>query len=186
MDFSPEDLRGFRTQNRYDSDGFHAYAETLGWEIAPTSAQPPDLWPVVDNCESFYPVTLTYEGRSPTQWTDDWNAFTAEKRREQKMVGKYAGTDPFEWDAEYKAAFVLNSLFDRAATLCTPAQVDELRTLVSADMTTHVFDYANDNARGLEAYETIIAPQFKDVDADTWTMLTKFFLLSSYPTVCPQ
>lgn len=101
------------------------------------------------------------------------------------MVSEYAGTDAFEWEAEYKAAFVLNSLVDAAKTFCSDAEIAVLRKKMQVDMDAEEFEYDNENARGLAAYETGIASQF-DVSEDTWIELTRMFLLASYPGVCTE
>ncbi len=185
MDFTTADLLGFRTDNSWNSVKYHEYAKTLGWTADPSSSQTPGLWPVVDNCNPFYPFDVGYKGKSPDEWQSDWDSFSEAKRRSNHMVSHYAGTDAFEWEAEYKAAFVLNGLFDTASRLCKPDEVDELKRLTRADMDTNVFQYANENALGLDSYENVLAPQFK-IDEDSWVTLTRTFLLRSYPDVCTE
>ncbi|MCI0428941.1 MAG: hypothetical protein L0210_00155 [Rhodospirillales bacterium] len=186
-DFSPEDLLGFRTRNRFDSDGFHEFARLLGWEAVPDSSQVP-LLPyrlAVRNCDEYdYPFELKYLGREGKHWKDDWAIFTDAERKTHHMVDSYAFTDAWEWDAEYRAAFVLNQLVRAAGRLCTPGEAKELHQRLNDDIAA-AWRYHHENAIGLPSYEGALTDQFH-VDDDTWDALARLFLLPSYPDVCSE
>jgi hypothetical protein len=196
LDFSPDDLLGFRTRNRFNSDGFHAFARTLGWNAVPIlRSKLPAIQLAVKVCESDYPFRLTYLGREGKAWQDDWATFVNEggsiptalnpQLKAKHMVSWAGFSDAWEWNAEYAAAFVLNKLFDAANRLCTHSQVEALRQRLHRDMDIEQWNYVNENAVGLPSYENVIVPQFHVAD-DSWNALAQRFLLGSYPRVCSQ
>jgi len=182
-DYSAEDLRGFRTRNRYDSDGFHSFASSLGWEAAQDQVPPfPAYRLAVKSCEFDYPFTLTYLGQPIQHWATVWDSEDAEARRQGHMVSRYAFIDAWEWQAEYNAAFVLNRLVEAASSLCTAEQLALLAERLRDDLATE-WSYLAENARGLAAYETVVAGQFQAGD-DAWIAMARHFLLGSYPGLC--
>jgi hypothetical protein len=195
LDFSPQDVRGFRTRNRYRSDRFHQFAATLQWVATPNSPfkDLPDYKLAVKSCDDDdYPFTFTYRGRSVGDWQTDWDNFVSKSSvplsenpqlRAQNMVSRYGLDDPWEWDAEYNAAFVLNQLLAAAKQLCTAGQAAVLSNRLHHDIKQVGWDYVNENAIGLASYEHVIAPTFQVANSD-WKALAKFFLLASYSDVC--
>jgi len=192
LDFTPADVLGLRTRNRYDSDGFHAFAASLGWTVLPDPSKKPlrpfrlAVWHCSDD-QTDYPFELTYSdgsgpGKSGEAWQADWDNFSAPQRKAHHMVDSYAFGDAWEWDAEYNAAFVLNQLLHAAGRVCTLSQAASLRRRLRDDMT-NAWDYHQENAIGLPAYESVIPRQFH-VDDDTWDALARRFLLGSYPDIC--
>jgi hypothetical protein len=195
LDFSPQDLQGFRTRNRFDSDGFHKLAGSLGWVIVPDPSQAPRpaYRLAVRDCDEYdYPFTLTYGGKSGEEWQADWKTFRKDsnlpqfedpKLKANHMVSDYGFTDAWEWDAEVSAALVLNQLLAAAGRICSPDEAVALGEQLHADIEKEKWEYVNENAIGLDAYEEVIAPQFH-VTNDNWDRLARFFLVASYPGDC--
>ena len=182
MDFSPDDVRGFRTQNRYESDAFLTYAQSLGWTVLEAGASKPPYPLAVWQCAGDDDrLELAYQGK-PAKYWEAWEQFKPAERKANHMVNSYAFSDAWEWDAEYSAAYTLNELIHAATRLCTSKQAAELMRRLRKDMA-HDWDYHHEYALGLPSYEQVVARQFH-VDYDTWEALARRFLLGSYPGVC--
>ena len=133
--------------------------------------------------------------KPPKDWQDDWTNFVNANSslptalnpqlKSHHMVSWYGFGDAWEWEAEHRAAFVLNKVLEAASRLCKPAEVTVFSQRLHADMDAKEWSYANENAIGLASYENVITPQFH-VDPKTWEALAQRFLFTSYPNVCTE
>jgi hypothetical protein len=200
MDFAPADLAGYRKENRWKSEGFRAFARSLEWgaEPNPSKDSGPDLRPVINHCKAIDPVTLSYQGDEfPDKdglmyagWRYNdlqylWIKRDETERAARHMASQYALMSDFEWDSEYRAAFVLNKLFDAAGRLCDQNEAQDIRAAFQNDIIKNEWNITIENARGLASYETVIAQQFSVAD-DTWDALAREFLLGSYGATCRE
>ncbi len=185
-DFSKDDVRGFRTENRYVPDQFHTFLELLGWHAQSDPVdRKPDIWPAVEHCNYVYPFKLTYQDKTPQELAREWETSSPEERTTKHMVSSYALKNGFEWDSEYRAAFIMNKLFDSAGQLCDSDEMAELTEALHNDLNNEGWDNVIENARGLRAYEDVTARQF-NVANDKWSELTKLFLFGSYRRACTE
>jgi hypothetical protein len=197
MDFAASDVEGFRTRNRFDSDGFHEFARLLDWEAVPKSSHTPlpafrlAVWHC-DDKETDDPFTLTYREKPGEEWDQAWDGFVANSTdpiwlnvqlKAEGMFSKYGFGSSWEWDAELMAAFVMNQLLDAAGRICTPAEADALSDNLHADIEGAGWEYVNENGRSLDSYQDVIAKRFH-VEEATWDALSRQFLLGSYPGIC--
>lgn len=200
MDYSENHLYWLRSWNGWQADGFHNYARKLGWvpQRDHTAKSYNYYGLVAPNCETnknngiYYPYRWTYKGKAGSTWKDAWDYYAATGAssvasnpalKKHNMVSNYAFTDPWEWHAEYTAAYAMNRIVDAAGSFCTAEQLTNLKSWLHTQIETIQWQFNHENGPGLDVYDNEIANQFS-TDESTWAALANYFVRVSNPEVC--